>query len=100
MTVSYNQAWSGAGWPLVYDQENTSSSVPLIFYDGTSDASASGWAQTHYHGKSAERAWSDAGDAAPATITISALAQKIGWPSATWDFSGSVPKLLGLPEGQ
>ena len=53
-----------------------------------------------YHGKSAERAWTDAGDAAPATITISALAQKIGWPSATWDFSGSVPKLLGLPEGQ
>lgn len=55
------------------------------------EATKTRWA---YHGKVASTAWSGAGsDVAPATITLSALAQRIGWDASIWDFSQSTPRL-------
>ena len=33
LSLSYKQAWADEGWPILYDQENTSATVPLLFYD-------------------------------------------------------------------
>ncbi|MBQ9892617.1 MAG: hypothetical protein IJM35_05620 [Bacteroidales bacterium] len=92
LVLDYNQAWdedddSSKWWPILYDQENTSASVALKFYDGSSDASASNWAQTHYHGK-----------AAAAGKSAAQVATDLGWSTSVWDLSGSTPKIKNLPE--
>ena len=60
---------------LLYDQENSSPASSLMVKEVPGN--------THnfpYHGK-----------AAPAGITLSRLAQDLGWSESIWDFSGDVP---------
>lgn len=62
---------------LLYDQENSSPAAPLMVLPVVNN--------THnypYHGK-----------AAPAGITLSQLAQQIGWSASIWNFSGDVPTI-------
>ena len=82
MTLSYTNAGASKNpaWPMLYDQENSSASVALLFYDGT--AVPADYAQGHYHGK-----------AAAAGKTASQVASDLGWSTDVWDLTGSIPVL-------
>ena len=78
MTVSYNCA--NTEWPLVYDQENSTPSQPLVYYNGAAEAPAT--CQAPYHGK-----------AAAAGKTAAQVATDLGFSTTVWDLSGEVPVL-------
>ena len=78
MVLSYTCA--NTEWPLLYDQENASASAQLKYYNGAAEAPAT--CQSPYHGK-----------AAAAGKTAAQVAADLGWPTVTWDLSGSIPVL-------
>ncbi len=82
LVLTYTNAGASLdpAWPILYDQENTTTTVPLLFYNGA--ATPPDWAQTPYHGK-----------AAAADKTAAQVASDLGWPTDVWDLTGSVPKL-------
>gem|GEM_PF-773162 len=78
MTVSYNCA--NTDWPLVYDQENSSPSSQLVYYNGAVEAPST--SQSPYHAKPAA-----------AGKTAAQVAAEIGFSTTVWDLSGDAPML-------
>ena len=78
MTVSYNCA--NTDWPLLYDQENSTPTNPLVYYNGAVEAPAT--CQAPYHAKPAA-----------AGKTAAQVAADLGWSTDVWDLSGAVPTL-------
>ena len=75
-SVGYLLYWNESMNPIAYNgsQDDANPDNPLVWGTGTYSCG--------YHGK-----------AAGATETLSQVAQRIGWSSEVWDFSGDTPKL-------